>query len=186
VGTELSNGGHVHAIHVSNGGVPKRPRESCRITIDGVDGDRQRDLRFHGGPMRAVSLYSLDLIDALRQEGHPIDPGVIGENLTLVGVDWSAMVPGASLSVGPVQLTLTAFASPCKNIAPAFRDEHFIRVSQKVHPGWSRLYARVDREGVIVVGDAVTVLLPPDGLVSPSGNTKDTKDTKTDEETNRS
>jgi MOSC domain-containing protein YiiM len=54
-----------------------------------------------------------------------------------------------------VRLVLTGFASPCKNIAPAFRDEHFVRVSQKVHPGWSRLYAKVEREGIISVGDPV-------------------------------
>jgi MOSC domain-containing protein YiiM len=147
--------GRLHAIHVSNGGVPKHARESVRVTIDGIEGDRQRDLRFHGGPMRAVSLYSADLIATLQAEGHPIVPGAMGENLTLAGVDWSAMVPGTTVTIGPVALTLTGYASPCKNIAPAFRDEHFVRVSQKVHPGWSRLYARVEREGIISVGDFV-------------------------------
>ena len=149
--------GRLHAIHVSNGGVPKLARESARVTVDGLSGDRQRDLRFHGGPQRAVSLYSLELVDALRREGHPIVPGAVGENLTLAGMDWSVMVPGTTIAVGEVRLVLTGFASPCKNIAPAFRDEHFVRVSQKVHPGWSRLYARVEREGVIAVGDPVTV-----------------------------
>jgi MOSC domain-containing protein YiiM len=147
----------LEAIHISNGGVPKLPRESCRVTVDGLEGDRQRDLRFHGGPMRAVSLYSASLIAALQAEGHPIVAGAMGENLTLDGVDWAAMVPGATVTIGPVALTLTGYASPCKNIAPAFRDEHFVRVSQKVHPGWSRVYARVDREGVITVGDTVRV-----------------------------
>ena len=147
--------GRLQAIHTSTGGVPKLGRASCRVTIDGIEGDRQRDLRFHGGPQRAVSLYSLELVEALRGEGHPIVPGMMGENLTLAGVDWAAMVPGATLEIGPVGLVLTGYASPCKNIAPAFRDEHFVRVSQKVHPGWSRLYARVSREGVITIGDAV-------------------------------
>jgi MOSC domain-containing protein YiiM len=147
--------GRLHAIHVSNGGVPKHARASCRVTIDGIEGDRQRDLRFHGGPLRAVSLYSLELIDALQREGHPIVPGAIGENLTVAGLEWSAMLPGATIEIGPVRLVLTGFASPCKNIAPAFRDEHFVRVSQKVHPGWSRLYAKVEREGIISVGDPV-------------------------------
>jgi MOSC domain-containing protein YiiM len=150
--------GRLHAIHVSNGGVPKHARASCRVTIDGIEGDRQRDLRFHGGPERAVSLYSLELVEALQAEGHPIVPGAMGENLTLAGVDWSAMVPGTTLVVGPVELTLTGFASPCKNIAPAFRDDGFVRVSQKVHPGWSRLYARVTRAGLISVGDAVRIV----------------------------
>ena len=151
----MSETGTLRAIHTSNGGVPKQARESAHVTIDGLDGDRQRDLRFHGGPQRAVSLYSLELVAALQAEGHPIVPGMMGENLTLAGVDWAAMVPGATVEIGAVRLVLTGYASPCKNIAPAFRDEHFVRVSQKVHPGWSRVYARVEREGVIAVGDAV-------------------------------
>ncbi len=138
--------------------MPKHARASVRVTIDGIEGDRQRDLRFHGGPLRAVSLYSLELIDALQREGHPIVPGAMGENLTLAGLEWSAMLPGATIEIGPVRLVLTGFASPCKNIAPAFRDEHFVRVSQKVHPGWSRLYAKVDREGLISVGDVVRII----------------------------
>ena len=150
--------GRLQAIHTSNGGVPKQARASVRVTIDGIEGDRQRDLRFHGGPLRAVSLYSLELIDALQREGHPIVPGAMGENLTLAGLEWSAMLPGATIEIGPVRLVLTGFASPCKNIAPAFRDEHFVRVSQKVHPGWSRLYAKVEREGVITVGDAARII----------------------------
>jgi len=31
-----------------------------------------------------------------------------------------------------------------------------VRVAQKVHPGWSRLYARVLREGSVQIGDAVS------------------------------
>jgi MOSC domain-containing protein YiiM len=158
VARSLTRSGSLYAIHVSNGGVPKTPRDACRITADGVEDDRQRDLRFHGGPHRAVSLYSLDLIDRLRGEGHPIVPGAMGENLTLAGLDWSAMIPGTRLEIGTVQLTLTSYASPCKNIAPAFRDEEFVRVSQKLHPGWSRLYARVDGEGVVTIGDPVHIV----------------------------
>jgi hypothetical protein len=31
------------------------------------------------------------------------------------------------------------------------------RVSHKLHPGWSRLYARVLQEGLLQVGDTVTL-----------------------------
>jgi MOSC domain-containing protein YiiM len=40
---------------------------------------------------------------------------------------------------------------------PYFRDGEFKRVSQKLHPGWSRLYARVLREGTIQIGEPVRV-----------------------------
>src|SRR5689334_7220506 len=99
--------GVVHAINISNGGVPKSPRESCYVSVNGLEGDRQRDLRYHGGPDRAVCLYSLDLIEALQSEGHAITPGSIGENLTVSGVQWARMVPGARIEVSPVMLELT-------------------------------------------------------------------------------
>jgi MOSC domain-containing protein YiiM len=149
--------GVVHAINVSNGGVPKLPRESCYVSVQGLDGDRQRDLRYHGGPDRAVCLYSLDLIGALQAEGHGITPGSIGENLTISGLEWSAMVPGARVKVGPVVLELTDYAAPCSNIARSFERRQYVRVNQKVHAGWSRLYARVLTEGTVQVGDRVSV-----------------------------
>jgi len=150
--------GLLHSINVSNGGVPKRPRESAAVARGGVEGDRQRDLEHHGGPERAVSLYSLELIEALRSEGHPITAGAIGENLTIGGVDWPAMTPGRRLQVGEVSLELTSYAAPCNNIARAFSDARVARVSQKVHAGWSRLYARVLKEGRLRVGDPVRIL----------------------------
>src|SRR5260221_8483791 len=110
----------VHSINVSDGGVPKLPRETCAVRVGGLEGDRQRDLENHGGPERAVSLYSLELIEALRAEGHPIAPGTIGENLTLAGVPWSEMGPGAQVDVGEVSLQLTRPAAPCQTNAGSF------------------------------------------------------------------
>jgi MOSC domain-containing protein YiiM len=145
----------LHSINVSNGGVPKLPRNPALVRARGVEDDRQRDLRYHGGPTRAVCLYSLELIRALQAEGHPIDVGRIGENFTLMDVPWEEMVPGTTLEIGAVQIELTAYAAPCNNLRPYFSGGEFVRVSQKVHPGWSRLYARVLREGTVQVGDAV-------------------------------
>jgi MOSC domain-containing protein YiiM len=149
--------GTVSSINVSNGGVPKTARLSAWIDTGGVEGDRQRDLRFHGGPDRAVCVYSLDLIEALRAEGHPIAPGTIGENLTLSGIEWSGVVPGARLEIGDVLLELVSYTSPCRKIAGSFVDGAFVRVSQKVNPGWSRLYARVLSPGTVTPGDAITL-----------------------------
>ena len=147
----------VHSINVSNGGVPKLARESCFVGVNGLQGDRQRDLRYHGGPDRAVCLYSLDLIHALRAEGHDIAAGSIGENLTIEGADWAQMVPGARVEVGPVVLELTDYAAPCNNIARSFQRRQYVRVNQKVHKGWSRLYARVLTEGTVKVGDPLRI-----------------------------
>ena len=147
----------VHSLNTSDGGVPKLARESVAVRKTGLEGDRQRDLEYHGGPDRAVSLYSLELIEALRQEGHPIAPGTIGENLTLAGLDWKALRPGTRLEIGEVSIELTSHAAPCQNIAGSFSDRMFKRVAEKAHPGWSRFYARVLKEGTLRVGDRVQV-----------------------------
>ena len=147
----------IHSINVSNGGVPKQPRPACEVRFGGIVGDRQRDRRYHGGPERAVSLYSLELIAALQAEGHPVAPGALGENLTLAGVDWQEMVPGTVLEAGNALLELTSYAAPCSNLRPYFIAGEFKRVAQNLRPGWSRLYARVRREGTISVGDRLRI-----------------------------
>jgi MOSC domain-containing protein YiiM len=153
----MADTGTLHSINTSRGGVPKLPRPEAAVTVDGLEGDRQRDRRYHGGPLRAVSLYSLERIRALQQEGHPVDVGTMGENLTVAGLDWTRVGPGERLSIGDVLLEITKDAPPCKTIAGSFLEGGFARASQKVHPGWSRFYARVLREGTVRVGDAVVL-----------------------------
>jgi MOSC domain-containing protein YiiM len=147
--------GRLESINVSDGGVPKRAVPEASVSGSGLSGDRQRDLRYHGGPDRAVSLYSAEVIAALAAEGHPIAAGTTGENLTLGGVAWREVRPGVEVCVGPVRLVVTSYASPCRNIAGSFAGDAFGRISQKTHAGWSRVYARVLESGVVRVGDAV-------------------------------
>jgi len=103
-------------------------------------------------------VYSLERIYALQAEGHPIDVGTAGENVTVEGIDWDLVVPGARLRLGEeVLLEVASFTSPCKTIRESFTDGRFARISQKLHPGWSRVYARVLSEGEILCGEAVEV-----------------------------
>jgi len=152
--------GRVVQVSVSPGGVPKRPVPSARVTVDGLEGDRHRDREHHGGPERAVCVYAMELIEALRAEGHPVAPGTLGENVTVEGLDWSALVPDACLLVGEVLLQVTRYTSPCVNITASFAHGDYSRVAQKRHPGWSRVYARVLKPGSIHAGDAARVLSP--------------------------
>jgi MOSC domain-containing protein YiiM len=139
----------VVSVNVSSGGVPKLPVERARVSPTGVEGDRQRLLQYHGGPQRAVSIYSLDLIEALRNEGHPIGVGTVGENLTVAGLDWSLMVPGTRLRIGEADVEITAYAAPCRTIAGSFVGRRMGRISEAKHPGWSRVYGRVNTAGAI-------------------------------------
>ena len=146
------------SLHRSNGGVPKLEVPSARVTSHGMEGDRQRNLKHHGGPDRALCLYALELIEALRAEGHPIEPGAMGENVVVRGLDWRTMVPGVRLRLGEAEIELTSYANPCRNIAGAFRGGRSERVSSKLYPGWSRVYARVTRGATLASGDKILFL----------------------------
>ena len=151
--------GRIFQLNRSGGGVPKLGVREAFIDANGLEGDRQRDLRFHGGPERALCLFPLELILELQAEGHPIFPGSVGENVTVTGLEWSRIEPGSRLSLGDEALVeMTSYTSPCKTIAASFIDGDFKRISQKVRPGESRLYARVLRPGRVAVGHAVRIL----------------------------
>lgn len=147
----------VAGLQRSGGGVPKLPIDRVRVSFSGMEGDWQRDRGHHGGPDRALCLYSSDLIAALAAEGHPIAPGSVGENVTIAGVDWREVQPGVRLTLGRLEIEVTAFAAPCRTIRESFAQGRFARISEKAYPGWSRVYARVLHEGEVAVGESVRV-----------------------------
>lgn len=150
--------GTIHRINLSGGGVPKSPVPDAVVTEQGIVGDRQANRKFHGGPERALCLFALEKIEELRAEGHPIQPGTTGENITTKGVDWAALTPGVVIRLGAeVLIEITSYTAPCKTISGSFSDGRFVRISEKLHPGDSRLCARVLRGGRISVGDPVQV-----------------------------
>lgn len=150
--------GHLFQINVSEGGVPKLPIIRAEVSQLGLVGDRQAHTKFHGGVERALCLYPLEQILELQAEGHPVFPGALGENLTLAGIDWHLLAPGARISLGAlVSIEITRFTTPCQSIAPYFLDGDSQRVSQEMRPGWSRVYARVLMTGSIQIGDNVKI-----------------------------
>lgn len=56
----MSATGRIFQINVSKGGVPKLAVRSSEVTPQGVAGDQHREVEIHGGPDRAVCLYSLE------------------------------------------------------------------------------------------------------------------------------
>jgi MOSC domain-containing protein YiiM len=151
--------GRIFQLNNSDGGVPKLAVREAYLTPTGLEGDRQRNRRYHGGPERALCLYALERIIELQAEGHPIFPGSAGENVTVTGLDWAALKPGARLALGAeVVVEISSYTKPCHIIAASFRGGGFERIYQKTHPGDSRLYARVLQTGRLAVGQPVRLL----------------------------
>ena len=152
--------GRIHQINVSDGGVPKRPIEAATVDVNGLIEDRQADRKAHGGPQRALCLYSAERLGELATEGHNLNPGYLGENVTVEGIDWALFVPGALVRLGDeVHCEITNYTTPCWKNARWFVDGDFSRILQDKHPGWSRVYSRVITGGTIRPGDAVELIL---------------------------
>jgi MOSC domain-containing protein YiiM len=149
--------GRLVQVSVSDGGVPKRPVQRAVVTAGGLQGDRQHERRHHGRPFQAVCIWSADVIDELSAAGHPIAPGSAGENLTLRGVDWGTLRPGALIWAGQVLLELSFPATPCRKQAQWFSDGDFSRIAHEVNPRWARWYGWVRAPGEVHPGERIIV-----------------------------
>lgn len=160
----------IFQLNISRGGVPKLAVREADVETNGLVGDVQKNTKIHGGPLRAVCLYSLERILELQAEGHPIYPGSIGENITITGLPWTDLAAGQRWAFGDeVILELVKQTDPCTNISASFVGGAFGRVDHPVEtrerhrgyigPHWARWYTRVERGGHVRVGDAVTRLL---------------------------
>tara|TARA_B100000029_G_scaffold359274_1_gene352128 strand:+ start:6726 stop:7202 length:477 start_codon:yes stop_codon:yes gene_type:complete len=138
-----SSNGVIQNINVSDGGVPKHSISHAVVNELGIEGDAHSNTKSHGGPMRALCLFSSELQEALNAEGHTIAPGDLGENITISGLDWNTVTPGRRFQLGSVSIEITAYTAPCYKIAACFKDEDFTRIDQEKNPGWSRVYARI-------------------------------------------
>ena len=146
------------SINVSgSGGVPKLPLKTAIVRFEGVEGDlnRFRTERKNGDPGRAVSIFSMERILQLQEEGHPIDIGTAGENFTIEGIDWPKMEVGMMIRFGSTLIRLSEPCAPCSKIGGSFMENEFSRIDQNKRVGWSRWSASVIEEGAVSVGDAV-------------------------------
>ena len=111
--------------------------------------------RKNGDPGRAVSIFSMERILQLQEEGHPIDIGTAGENFTIEGIDWPKMEVGMMIRFGSTLIRLSEPCAPCSKIGGSFMENEFSRIDQNKRRGWSRWSASVIEEGAVSVGDAV-------------------------------
>ena len=80
---------------LANNESPKRLRELTADRPSSADLNRTSIVAIE----RIRELATLRLVDrviaeTLNAEGHPIYPGAAGENITVEGIDWSALRPG--------------------------------------------------------------------------------------------
>ena len=139
-------------LNVSSGGIPKLPVESARVTKFGIEGDHQRNRKYHGGPNRAVCLFSHELYDWLREKGIDLKYGSVGENFTTRGLDLNSLNKGDRLKVGACIIEITDVRVPCSNLKKWDADLPELIIG---HSGW---VAKVIEEATVRAGDPIEVI----------------------------
>jgi len=123
-----------------------------------LDGDRQSDLRVHGGKDKAVYCYPLAHYDYWKAElpGFPLPPGVFGENFTIDGPGEDSIHIGDRFAIGSAEVVVTQPRLPCYKLGIRFASDEMI--NRFLESGRTGFYVAVTREGEVGAGDNITPL----------------------------
>ncbi|MEW4456179.1 MOSC domain-containing protein [Bremerella sp. JC817] len=104
--------GHVVAVCLSSGGIPRLPVESAELTPYGFVGDGHR-YDEHFAPKRAVTLFNFEILQRFEPATEPFLAGSVGENLSVEGIDLATLEVGDMLMVGTAEIRLEKRWKPC-------------------------------------------------------------------------
>lgn len=137
--------------------VHQPPYHYTRVPVDharliaggGIAGDRKGQ----GNPKRQLNIMSFETVEALRAEGYKADPGELGEQIIVRGLDVALLQPGQRLRLGD-QAVIEIYK-------PRTGCDWFEQIQEKPRQntvGRLGMMAGVVVEGEIRVGDSVQVL----------------------------
>jgi MOSC domain-containing protein YiiM len=120
----------------------------------GLAGDAVADTKVHGGVDQALLMYAASHYPLWEAElGRPLAFGSFGENLTVEGLDESAVCIGDVLEIGRVTLEVSQPRQPCATLARRHQIPDMIAIVRR--NGRSGWYLRVLIEGRVEAGQAI-------------------------------
>jgi MOSC domain-containing protein YiiM len=129
-----------------------------RLRTLNLAGDRQADLRVHGGPDKAVYAYPSEFYELWSRERPELElgPGAFGENLTTEGLLDGDVGVGDRFRVGTAELVVTQPRIPCFKLGIRMGRDEF--VTEFLERGLFGFYLAVACEGEVAAGDAIVAL----------------------------
>jgi MOSC domain-containing protein YiiM len=123
-----------------------------------LDGDRQADLRVHGGPNKAVYAYSLEHYSYWTKHLPNTDLpfGKFGENLTITGLTEEQAHIGDQYRIGTCILRVTQPRMPCFKLAIRFERADMLKLFWR--SGLSGIYFSIVQEGELGVEDDIELV----------------------------
>ena len=147
-------------------GIFKEPVQGrLQVHALNIEGDGQADLLGHGGPFRAVYVYSFDHYPYWESElgRKDFSYGQFGENLTVEGMLDEDVHVGDIFRIGTALFQVTQPRVPCYKLAIKMGVEGFYK--QILASGRLGFYFRVLEEGEVGTGDVIErVKVDPVGM----------------------
>ncbi|MFV0386161.1 MOSC domain-containing protein [Paracoccus sp. (in: a-proteobacteria)] len=135
----------------------------------GFAGDRQADLRVHGGVEKAVHHYPRDHYAVWRDQigNHPLldAPGAFGENLSVAGLTEAEVAVGDIFRLGEALVQVSQGRQPCWKLNHRFGVSDMARrVQASGRTGW---YYRVLQPGLVSPGEGLELIdrIAPDWTI---------------------
>jgi MOSC domain-containing protein YiiM len=140
-------------------GIVKQPVTAASISLDtlNLDGDRQADLKVHGGRDKAVYAYPVEHLPLWNDElGTDFGPGTFGENLSTTGWLEDDVWIGDIWAWGEARLPVSQSRSPCYKLATITgRPDLLKRMVRTGRTGW---YLRVLQPAIVPVAGPIQVI----------------------------
>ena len=150
-----------------NTAIYKRPVEG-RVMVRklNVDGDRQADLKVHGGEYKAVYGYPVEHYEYWKSElsRRELPFGMFGENFTTDGMLEDTTYLGDRFAVGAVEVIVTQPRRPCYKLGVKFESDDMVKRFLK--SGRTGFYLAVTREGEVGAGDEIRLVARDENAVS--------------------
>jgi MOSC domain-containing protein YiiM len=128
-----------------------------RVGRTNLEGDRQADLRVHGGPNKAVYAYDLSAYAHWEKElGRALPYGQFGENLTVEGLPETDVRIDDVYRVGSALLQVSQPRSPCFKLALHMARPDF--PAAFLASGRTGFYLRVLEEGEVGASDSIELV----------------------------
>jgi len=143
-------------------GIYKTPVSGrVHLASENLSGDAQADLTVHGGPDKAVCVYSVDHYPHWREElGEPeCGPGWFGENFSVEGQQEAAVCVGDAYRVGTAVVQISQPRAPCSKLGRRWNRLDMPKVV--IASGRTGWYLRVLEEGHVECGDTLTLVERP-------------------------
>jgi len=122
-----------------------------------LEGDRQMDLRYHGGESQAVYVYPFEHYAHWGPIlGARLAPGFFGENFTTRGLLETDVRTGDVLRVGEAVVAVTKPRSPCFKLGLKAGSSKFVKTF--LDSGRLGFYLRVVQEGTVAPGDSIELM----------------------------